>query len=148
MQEINTAMNILLAVDGSAESQRAVAEAIRLAQALRAVPQLHLLFVHAPIPSSLAQAHVSQATLDNYYRAESEAVLAPACERLEAAGVAYVRHMHVGTPAEVIVHYATDLACDLIIMGTRGRGAFAGALMGSVARAVTHVSSIPVLLVR
>jgi nucleotide-binding universal stress UspA family protein len=141
-------MNILLAVDGSAESLRAVDQAIRLAQGLREAPQLHLLFVHPPIPSSLAQAHVSPATLDAYYREESEQVLAPAGARLAAAGVACTRHMHVGQPAEAIVHYAGDLGCDLILMGTRGRGALSGALMGSVARAVSHLSAVPLLLVR
>ena len=43
---------------------------------------------------------------------------------------------------------ASELACDLIIMGTHGRSPVAGLVMGSVATRVLHVAPCPVLLVK
>ena len=51
-------------------------------------------------------------------------------------------------PAASIVQYARDLAIDLIIVGTHGRGAMAHLLMGSVAERVVRTAPCPVLTVR
>ena len=53
-----------------------------------------------------------------------------------------------GAPAASIVQYARDLAIDLIIVGTHGRGAMAHLLMGSVAERVVRTAPCPVLTVR
>ena len=50
--------------------------------------------------------------------------------------------------AQAIVDYASAHACDLIVMGTHGRGAMAHLLMGSVAERVVQLSPCPVLTVR
>jgi len=52
----------------------------------------------------------------------------------------------VGQPAEVIVKLAGELACELICLGTHGRGAVATAVLGSVALKVLQFSQVPVLL--
>jgi nucleotide-binding universal stress UspA family protein len=43
---------------------------------------------------------------------------------------------------------AGELGCDLIVMGTHGRGAVAGMVMGSVANRVLHLAPCPVQLVK
>ncbi len=43
---------------------------------------------------------------------------------------------------------AAELDCDLIVMGTHGRGPVAGLVMGSVATRVLHLAACPVLLVK
>lgn len=50
--------------------------------------------------------------------------------------------------AAAVVHYARDLSIDLIVVGTRGRGAVAHVLMGSVAERVVRTAPCPVLTVR
>ncbi len=139
---------ILLPVDGSEQSLRAVEEVISLGERLRERPELYLLHVHLPIPVGRIQAHVSKETLEGYYLEESRAQLAAAEVRLKAAGVAFVSHIHVGQPADVIVREAAALACTLIVMGTRGLGGVAGLVMGSVASRVVHLAACPVLLVK
>lgn len=141
-------MNILLPVDGSEQALRAVDQVIQLAAAAREQPEVHLLHVHLPIPIGRVQAHIGKETLAAYYREESEAQLAPALARLDAAGLKPAVHIHVGQPAEVITHMAQTLNCGQIVMGTHGRAAVAGLVLGSVASRVVHLASCPVLLVK
>lgn len=141
-------MNILLPVDGSPCSERAVEYLIGHVAWFREVPHIHLLHVHPPIPIGRVQAHVGHDTLEGYYREESEAQLVAAKERLDAAGLAYTPHIHVGLPAEVIAKVATDLGCELIVMGTHGHGMVASLVTGSIAAKVLHLSACPVLLVK
>ncbi len=141
-------MKILLPVDGSACALRAVDHLISHAAWFAAPPEIHLLHVHPPIPIGRIQAHVGKETLHAHYREESEAALAEARARLAAGGLAYAEHIHVGQPAEIIVKLAGELGCELVVMGTHGRGAVAGLLTGSVAARVLHLASCPVLLVK
>ena len=53
-----------------------------------------------------------------------------------------------GNPVTVILETADEKQCDLIVMGTRGRGTLADAMMGSTARRVIRRSKKPVLVVR
>lgn len=141
-------MKILLAIDGSEVSLRAVQALIDHVQWFRDRPEIHLLHVHAPIPVGLALKHVSPETLDRHYREEGEAELASALSLLQTAGLGVTPHIHVGQPAEVIVHQARELGCNLICLGSHGRGAVASAVLGSVAAKVLHLSPVPVMLSR
>jgi nucleotide-binding universal stress UspA family protein len=47
-----------------------------------------------------------------------------------------------------IVSYADTIDADLIVIGSRGHGAFLNALLGSVSRGVLHEARRPVLVVR
>lgn len=53
-----------------------------------------------------------------------------------------------GQPVDSIVSYATRNACDLIVMGSHGRGGLSRALLGSVAEGVVRHASIPVMIIR
>lgn len=141
-------MKILLPVDGSDCSLRAVDHLLAHAAWFREVPDVHLLHVHAPIPIGRVQAHIGAETLHSYYLEESQSHLQEAQRRLDAAGCAYTKHVHVGQPAEVIAKVGAELGCDLIIMGSHGRSGVAGLLMGSVASRVMHLTKSPVLLVK
>jgi len=141
-------MKILLPVDGSESALRAVEHLIAHSAWFRDVPEVHLLHVHAPIPIGRVQAHIGKETLQAYYLEESQALVLEAQKKLDAAGRFHTTHIHVGQPAEVIVKMASDLGCDLIVMGTHGRGGIAGLVMGSVANRVLHLANCPVLLVK
>lgn len=141
-------MNILLAVDGSACSLRAVDHLIGHVSWFAEAPAIHLVHVHPPIPIGRVQAHIGKETLEAYYREEAEAEIEAARARLDAAGCTYTPHLHVGQPAEVIARLAGELGCELIVMGSHGRGALAGLVAGSVATRVLHLAPCPVLLVK
>ncbi len=53
-----------------------------------------------------------------------------------------------GDPVDVILEVAKEKNCDLIVMGTHGRGTLAEALMGSTVKQVIRRSTTPVLVVR
>ena len=141
-------MKILLPVDGSECALRAVEHLISHSAWFRDLPEIHLLHVHAPIPIGRVQAHVGKETLHAYYLEESQASLLEAQKKLDAAGCSHTTHIHVGQPAEVIAKLAAEQGCDLIVMGTHGRGGIAGLVTGSVANRLLHLASCPVLLVK
>jgi nucleotide-binding universal stress UspA family protein len=141
-------MKILLPVDGSECSLRALDHLVAHVGWFREVPEIHLLHVHAPIPIGRVQAHIGTETLHTYYLEEGQEHLAEAQKRLDAAGRFHTTHIHVGQPAEVIARMAGELVCDLIVMGSHGWGGMVGLVMGSVASRVLHLAPCPVLLVK
>ena len=53
----------------------------------------------------------------------------------------------VGGPGAVLARIADEEEADLIVVGTRGHGAAAGVILGSVAHRLLHLASQPVLVV-
>lgn len=141
-------LKILLPTDGSDYALRAVRHLTEHADWYREPLEVHLLNVQLPIASGAVKMFISQQQLNDYYREEGLKHLQQARSLLETAAVAYQHHIGVGELASTIVDYATDKGCKMILMGTRGRGALKGAMLGSVAMKVLHRAEVPVLLVR
>lgn len=74
-------------------------------------------------------------------------LLAPARSALDAAAIENHPYVEIGEPAPAIAGFARTYHCEMIVMGTHGRGAVAGLCLGSVATKVLHLASVPVLLV-
>jgi nucleotide-binding universal stress UspA family protein len=51
-----------------------------------------------------------------------------------------------GHPAQVLIEAAAD--ADLLVVGSRGYGGFASALLGSVSQHCTHHAPCPVVVIR
>ena len=138
-------MKILVAVDGSKPSLKAVQALIDHAERYRERPEVELLTVHLPVPPV---GRVPKSQLERYYLEEGQAKLEAAKKKLDAAGMAYKAHVLVGPVAEAIVKHARDKRCDMIVIGTRGMGPVGAALIGSTAMKVLHIAETPVLLVK
>ncbi|MDE3192298.1 MAG: universal stress protein [Chloroflexota bacterium] len=69
-------------------------------------------------------------------------------ERIAAPGRVVRTVAAIGRPATAIVEEADRLRCDLLVMGSRGRGTFASSLLGSVAAEVAFHAPCPVLVAR
>jgi nucleotide-binding universal stress UspA family protein len=139
---------LLIATDGSEYSEHAVDYVIARAASCREPVRAHLLNVQGQLQGVNVKIFISKDSLDEYYRDEGMAVLEPARQRLQAAGIECELHIGVGDPGEIIVGYAASVACDEIVMGTHGRGVIAGAVMGSVAQKVIQRARVPVVLVK
>ena len=113
-----------------------------------AATEIHLLHVIEPMtPISLSEAFSAQ-RLDERFPPQAAQALEPAVAVLAQAGARYSLHCHFGQPAPEIAAYARDAGCVAVIMGTRGRGAFASLVIGSVATQVVKLVDIPVTLVK
>lgn len=141
-------LKMLVPVDGSASSERAVDHLIKKSSWYKSPIEIHLLTVQPPIISGNVRMFISQEQLNDYYQDEGLKALKPAREKLDAAGLAYSFHIGVGDPAETIARYAKEKQCDQIFMGTRGMGSISSLLLGSVAIKVIHFAEIPVVLVK
>jgi nucleotide-binding universal stress UspA family protein len=142
-------MKILLAVDGSKPSLKAVRSFIGHANWYRDKPTVELVTVHLPVPKiSGMGAVISGGQIQRYYDREGKASLSKASKLLDAAGIRYSPRILVGPVAESIVRHARLTRCHLIMIGTRGRSAAANLFMGSCATRLVSLSTIPVLLVR
>jgi nucleotide-binding universal stress UspA family protein len=138
---------ILIAVDGSLHSRRAVEEVLRL-RAAQGGPEIHLLNVQIPIESGHARMFVGHEDLQDYYREEGLAALKEARAIMDAAGVPYTHHIAVGHVAQTIAAYAKEKSFDQIVLGSHGRGALTHLLLGSVASDVLQIAEVPVTLVK
>lgn len=141
-------LKMLVPVDGSASSDRAVDHLIRKSSRFKDPVEIHLLTVQPPIVSGNVRMFISHEQINEYYQEEGLKALKPARDKLDAAGLKYVFQIGLGDPAEVIARYAREKACDQIFMGTRGMGSISNLLLGSVATKVIHFADVPVVLVK
>jgi nucleotide-binding universal stress UspA family protein len=128
----------LVAVDGSEQSERAVAEAIRLATTMKDCI-LHVINVQHWMSKEAAESELMNQGL---------AATDTAWALLDKAQVPWCLHVTMGEAAESIVSLAESLGCHGIVIGSRGLGAAESLLIGSVAYKVIHLSRMAVLLVR
>ena len=136
--------HILIAVDGSSHSDKALDYARGLAERFSA----RLLLVHVYPQTSDLLGYSDFERLVSRRQAAGQKIIADARRRLGEIDAAVLEDLLEGPEAEAILSAAQAHEVDLIVMGTRGRGAIEGLLFGSVSRKVTHLASCPVLLIR
>jgi nucleotide-binding universal stress UspA family protein len=145
---------ILVGVDGSAPSLKAVDFAADLANKYDA--ELILLKVVPHLPPELDSAVEEYARSEHIPVPAAELMLTMADSILDDArrnaytkGAARISaEPSVGDPAQEIITVAQDRQADLIVVGSRGRGRLAGLLLGSVAQKVISLAHCPVVVVR
>ena len=137
---------ILVPTDGSEETRRAVEHAIDLAEEHDAT--IHALYVVNSASFSSLPMESSWESVASMMNKEGEAALDDVEGIAEERGVTVERALVDGNPSREIVRYAEDEDCDLVVMGTHGRGGIDRLLLGSVAEKVVRSSSVPVLTVR
>ena len=65
-----------------------------------------------------------------------------------APAVALERRVEIGDPGQTLCRLAGELSADVVVVGSRGRGALKRALLGSVSSHVVHNAPCPVLVIR
>jgi len=140
-------LKLLIPVDGSDHAKRALRHALSL-RGGGCVAELHLLNVQEPIVDWEVRRFLRDEEIDKMLREKAEAILAEAEAIVAEAGCTASRSVAIGDVAQVIAEQATELGCGQIVMGTHGRGAFTGLLLGSVSTKVLHLVDTPVTLVK
>jgi nucleotide-binding universal stress UspA family protein len=140
---------VLLAVDGSDPSDRAVQQVVAMRNEFRdpGALEVHLLNVQSPVPSDVSS-FVAKESLQEFHGERSDSAMASARDRLRAAGVSFSEHQRVGSPGATIAELAQAEQCDLIVLGSRGQGKTSSALLGSVAQGTIEHSAVPVMVVK
>jgi nucleotide-binding universal stress UspA family protein len=137
---------ILVAVDGSDTSNRAVGHAIDLISAGLAA-ELHLLNVQPNLGGAISS-FVSREQIDAHHREEGQKGLASAVALAKKAGIDAKVHIGVGRQGEIVGDFVDKLGAGLVVLGTRGHTGLAGVLLGSVAQDVIAHVKVPVTLVK
>ena len=145
--------HILVPIDGSKLALKAAKEAAALAKNLKA--RITALYVIAPFMPRASDGYISpfNGALARRYKEATQKVAAQALEKVgKAAAGVKVRCDQVAVtndqPWAGIVKAARDRKCDVIVMGSHGRGGLASLLLGSETQKVLAHSKTPVLVCR
>ncbi|NMB41607.1 MAG: universal stress protein [Firmicutes bacterium] len=142
---------ILLAVDGSDNSFKAVNKTIKLAKSMDA--DVTALSVVQDIPfyhEGMATEHLVLVQQNFQERAENAAkeVLEKVKDLFNKQGLEVNTVFKSGHPAELICQIAEEGRFDFIVMGSRGLGGVKELLLGSVSNRVAHCAKNSVLIVK
>jgi len=135
---------VVVGADGSVQSVAALKWAVEYAAAtgstVRAVMACHYPTAAGPAPLGVAPEAVTDEVRAQMAESLSKVVIEG------AAGLDVEEEIAYGHPAQVLIEQSAD--ADLLVVGSRGHGAFTGMMIGSVSiHCVTH-SHCPVVVVR
>jgi nucleotide-binding universal stress UspA family protein len=142
--------SIVVGTDGSETAQKAVHAAVDLAKLTGAT--LELVSSYEPVSSQRLRDEARQVPGDLQWmvnaRADVDATLAEAAERVGEAGVGSRTYAREGDPADAILDVAEELGSDLIVVGNKGMTGAKRFLLGSVPNKVSHHAPCSVMIVR
>lgn len=139
--------NILVAYDGSNESEKALVSAIQLTNVM---PNAKLEVIHVfNLPVVIfGEAMITPPADSNRIEYEhAEAILDKARQTLSGLGRGEAI-LKQGVTAKTIVSHAHENNCDLIVIGSRGLSAIGEFMLGSVSHHVLKHAKVPVLVVK
>lgn len=148
---MKTVQKILVPVDFSENSARALEYAARLARLFGATLEvLHVWSVPASLPEdALVMAGSGAIKLIDLVQSRAEEELLAFVSRAVDRGVVVTRtRAEPGVASRVILDAVKNDAYDLIVMGSRGRSSVADVLLGSVAERVVRRAPCPVVTLR
>ncbi|MFC7155749.1 universal stress protein [Halomarina halobia] len=137
--------HILVPTDGSEAAERAVDEAIALAEAAGAT--VHALYV-VDVRNYSTLSEEDWMTVQETVEDAGERAVERVETRGREVGVEVTTTLEPGIPHSVILDYAERNDVDLVVMATHGRTGLSHLLLGSVTEKVVRASPIPVLTVR
>ncbi|MGO4328380.1 universal stress protein [Cupriavidus sp. 2TAF22] len=141
--------HILLPIDGSPLSQKAVAAAIEFARATGARLTAYMCVEEYPFLQSSDAGHEKRSVFEQRVEAAARSDLARVEAAAALAGVPCAAVTSVSAaPYRGIIATATEQGCDVIFMASHGRSGISGLLIGSETQKVLTHSTIPVLVFR
>ena len=142
--------HLLVPVDGSELTERAIRASLELAQQLGAAVTGFVAEPLAPLPAAghaVMQMRDEMLEHDAMTVAHAREVLTRFEAEAKRLGVPFTgRHAQVPRVDRAIIAAAESQGCDMIVMVTHGRGAFGEFLFGSQTKAVLAGSSLPLLV--
>lgn len=137
---------LLVPVDGSASSGRALELAMDLASTLSSHIQL-LSIVNIRESELYDGLYLSDTQVEALKNERDRELLEPAAAKCQARGIPSSREVRVGNPQRELLHAIETSAPQLVVVGRSGKGMIARMLEGSISRGVIAKSFAPVLVV-
>ncbi len=138
--------NIMIATDGSENSERAIYHGIEIAKLSgAAVYALYVVDTQSTISENWT---AGKEIIYEVMRNDGEKAVSIIKKIGEASGVEVKEVVLDGYPSNEIIEFAENNNIDLIVMGTLGKTGLERFLMGSVAEKVVRNSKVPVMVVR
>lgn len=142
--------NLLVPLDGTDLSERAMRESIALARQLGAAITGFVAEPELPLPNMGTNMERYKRERDAHEvdaDTQAHALLVQFGELAQQAGVRFTaRHQMTDRVEAAIVELSEQLEDGLIVMVTHGRGPFAGLLFGSHTRNVMALTKVPLLV--
>lgn len=123
-------LKILVPIDGSENATRAAHHAIKIARQCENI-EIYLVTVVYHFSSSRAGTDLEKAR-----------------NLFITAGIDIITKILEGDPGDTIIRYVNQQGIDAVVMGSRGRGAIQGIVLGSVSNKVLAQSPVPVTIVK
>ena len=141
-------MRIGIAIDGSENSLRALREAIRLGNMMKAPASLVLINVHLSALISPVARGIDRKQIESYMDQIAEEELADAKAIDDEAGMSADIVKGHGEVAPTILETIKNQNIELLVLGGKGRSSVTDLLLGSVTTKLTSLSPIPVIVVK
>jgi nucleotide-binding universal stress UspA family protein len=138
--------NILVCVDGSAHAERALTEAIDLADAERSRLTILTAIARPPYWACTPTTAVGIGSLAGDLAAEAAAALRAAVDRVPPS-IPVTTILTEEPIREALIDRVETGEHDLVVMGSRGRGALSASFLGSVSHYALNHCPVPVLIV-
>lgn len=144
----NLFKKIIVALDGSPNSEKALQTALAFGQTQNA--KLFLIHVVKEVHPQFAAGGVaiSISELNSALRENGEQILRDAEDEAEKAQIPCRTRIVSGDPAEKILFAAKEEEADLILIGSRGLGTFKEWMLGSVSHKVIQLAQCPVFVIK
>ena len=141
-------MKILVAVDGSSNSLRAVKYSAKLAKYLRTKNTITLINVHDDSSLNLVKYYTSNQTVKDYLAEMSQNDLKFALKYLSNTKIKHSSIIEFGHIATTICRVLHKEKFDLMVLGAKGRSSLTDIALGSVSQRVSVMAKQPVLLIK
>ena len=139
---------ILVPVDGSETSERAIDAARELAANGAEVIVLSVAVDRDVMPSELmATGSISKKDIQDDRRQQAAEIAQRAAKALLDTGVSAKDEVATGDPAHCIIERSRELDAPLVVIGRRGLTGFRELIVGSVSNKVVHYADCSVLVI-
>ena len=134
---------ILVALDGSKNSFRALAKAIEIAKETKAsITSISVIQTYRT-EMGVVKTFAGNAISKNY-----KSFVNKAKTRCKKNNISFFDIIQYGQEGKAIVSFAEKNKFDMIVIGSRGRGILKGSFLGSTSNYIVHSTKIPVLIVK
>ena len=138
---------ILAAIDGSEHSTKAIMEAIKLAESMKAEVTVITVMDETPSFSYFVPSDIINKIM-KIYEENAKKILAEAEQRFRESGIVVKAKLVGGHPADEICSEANKGNYDLVVLGSRGLGGITELFLGSVSNRVVHCVKPSVFIVK